>query len=214
MSAIRKVMHRVFQDEADSEEVNYQRIARRDSTMALTRWDPFREAMTLRQAMDRLFEESYIPEMAFGSQGMMPMDVYEENDSIVVEAHLSGFKPEDVDVTVENNVVTIAGEKEETEEEHPDRTYHLREWQTHSFTRSFTLPVDVNPEACDASFEDGILRLRLPKTQQARRRQVPITAGRQRAIDGESREAATDRERQHQGESGKSSSSRGEKKGS
>lgn len=156
--------------------------------MAMTRWDPFREMTSLRQAMDRLIEESYVmPQMGggTGAGGMgFEMDVMEQGDNLVVKASLPGVKPEDVNITVENNVLTIKGEMREDREEGEGR-YHHRERRWGSFQRSVLLPSDVDAQACDASFEHGVLTIKLPKSEQAKAKRIPIRGGSGQMIEGE-----------------------------
>ncbi len=156
--------------------------------MALTRWDPFREMTSLRQAMDRLLEESFVMPR-FGAGGMaggmgFDMDVLEQGDNLVVKASLPGVKPEDVNVTVENNVLTIKGEMRE-ETEGGEGRYRHRERRWGSFQRAVLLPSDVDAQACDASFEHGVLTIKLPKSEQAKAKRIPIRGGSGQTIEGE-----------------------------
>jgi HSP20 family protein len=150
-------------------------------TMAdLTRWEPMREAMTLRDAVNRLFEESFVRPFGGWSQTMgnggafaLAVDMYETGDDVTVKASLPGVKPEDVDITVTGNVLEIRGEtKQESDETKGD--YHYRERRYGSFQRSLTLPVDIQPDQVEATFEDGVLTLKMPKAEQAKARQIKI----------------------------------------
>lgn len=144
--------------------------------MALSRWDPFSEMMSLRQAMDQLLAESVVrPRAGAGltATGAFDLDVMERDDAVVVKASLPGVKPEDVNITVQNNVLTIQGETRE-ERETGEGRYHHRERRYGRFSRSIGLPIEVNPNACDASFEHGVLTITLAKAEAARPRRIAI----------------------------------------
>jgi len=147
----------------------------------LTRWDPMREALTLRDAVNRLFEESFV--RPFGSWGLatredgganaVAVDMYETDNDVMVKASLPGIKPEEVDITVTGNVLDIRAEtKGETEEKRGD--YHYRERSYGVFQRSLTLPVEIKGEQVEATFENGVLTLKMPKAEQAKARQIKI----------------------------------------
>jgi len=156
--------------------------------MSLTRWDPFGEMTSLRQAMDRLFDESVVRFWEPGGGGdTVPLDVIERDDALVVKASLPGMKPEDVDISIHRNVLSIQGEMQ-GEEESGGRVHRRERWYGR-FSREMTLPVEVNPDACDARFEDGVLTITLPKSEQARARRIQIRGGEQRAIEGETKPA-------------------------
>ena len=158
--------------------------------MSLTRWDPFGEMASLRQAMDRLFEDSLVsmPSMRGGGAGLVPLDVKETDDAVVVKASLPGVKPDDIDVSVHGNTLTLSGEVQGDDEGGEQGRYHHRERWYGRFSRQVTLPSDVDTTACDASFEDGVLTVRLPKSEQARPRRISIRGGDRPAIEGESRD--------------------------
>jgi HSP20 family protein len=155
--------------------------------MALTRWDPFGEMLSLRQALDRLFEESVVrPGMVSGmGAGGFELDVFEKDDALEVKASLPGVKPEDVTITVEQNMLTIQAEMRKEWEEGEGR-YHRRERRYGRFSRSILLPCEVESDRADAEFRDGVLTVRLPKVAQARTRRIEIRGGAGRpAIEGE-----------------------------
>src|SRR5438132_1096299 len=106
----------------------------------LNRYDPFREALSLRDAMDRLFQESYVrPTAAAGRNGWVPMDVEETGDAYRMHVQLPGWKPEDVNVTVQESTVTISGQHSAAERKDEDnRTWHVRERNFASFNRTFS----------------------------------------------------------------------------
>ncbi|OQA37973.1 MAG: Spore protein SP21 [Chloroflexi bacterium ADurb.Bin325] len=146
---------------------------------SLVRMDPAREMMSLREAMDRLFEESFLrPGLLGGGEsaaGMLPIDVYETENAVFVKAAVPGIKPEDIDVTLTGDLLTIKGEfKAEQKEE--KRNYLRQERRFGSFSRQLTLPVSVDADKCKASFEDGLLTLELPKVEQAKAKSIKVTA--------------------------------------
>lgn len=144
--------------------------------MALSRWDPFREVMSLREAMDRLFEESFVRPMAWLTRGEyagLPLEMYETDKEVVVKAPLPGFKPDEVDIELQNGVLSIRAEHKEEHEE-KGATYHLREYRAGRFYRQVTLPAEVNADKAEATFEDGILTLRFPKAEKAQARKIKV----------------------------------------
>lgn len=209
--------------------------------MTMMRWDPFGEALSLRQAMDRLLEDAVVePARSQGARGGgqslgFAMDVMEQSDGLVVRASLPGVKPEDVDISIEENVLTIQGE---TRDEHEDggqqsggaapstragqegqssaghqngqtqqagapigqqgapqssqtgrgqTRYHQREHRYGRFLRQVMLPVAVDANKAEATFEHGVLTLRLPKAEQARRHTISISGqgASSKAIEGQ-----------------------------
>jgi HSP20 family protein len=162
---------------------------------SITRWnpfntlgalssDPFSGFVSLRNAMDRLFEDAFVrPGQLFswtsaanGNVAPLSLDLYETESDCVVTAALPGVRPEDVDVSVEGNVLTIKGELK-TENEEEKGGYHLRELRHGSFYRRIQLPVPVEADGARAQFQNGVLTLRLPKAAEARERKIQITAG-------------------------------------
>jgi HSP20 family protein len=144
--------------------------------MAIERWDPFREAVSLSDAMNALFRESFIrPSNVPGQQaaGLLPLDVTENDNDFVIKASLPGVKPDDVQITVHSDTVTIQGESKADEEKKGDR-WHLRERRFGQFQRSLSLATPVNSDKAQATFEHGVLTLVLPKSEQAKPRQIKI----------------------------------------
>lgn len=171
--------------------------------MSMTRWDPFREMMTLREAMQGLFEDSYVAPR--GTQGMMggnlPVDVHEAGDQFVVTAAMPGVKPDDVEISVLGDTLRIRGEINQGEPPQPDgderarqnaqeqRGPHgqpgrwiVRERWYGAFERILTLPTSVKADQAQARFEHGVLTLTLPKAEEAKPRAIKINA--QPAIAG------------------------------
>jgi HSP20 family protein len=146
--------------------------------MAIERWDPFREAISLRDAMNTLFQESFVRPgnlSATNGHSTLPLDVSETEDAFVVKASLPGIKPDDVQITVQGDMLTIRGESKE-EEEKKDERWHVRERRFGSFQRSVSLPTPVNSDAAQARYEHGVLTLTLPKSEAAKPRQIKIGA--------------------------------------
>ncbi len=145
----------------------------------LMTWDPFREFAPLRQMMDRLIEDAWVRTGAMWSMegyGPFPCDIYETDDEYVVSAALPGLKPEDVEVTVEGNTVTISGEiKPEAPEREP--RYYLHERRHGRFSRRITLPAGIEADKVRAVLEHGVLTLHVPKAEALRPRRIPIQAG-------------------------------------
>jgi HSP20 family protein len=151
----------------------------------IDRYDTFGRTMSLRQMMDRLLEDAFIMprsgQAGDGSPMSAALNVYEEGDNLVVEAQMPGMRPEDVNVTFERGTLTIRSETK-SEEERKDRNYLIREHRRGSFSRSITLPQSVDPDNAKATFENGMLRLTFPKSQQARPRRIQVSTGGQQAM--------------------------------
>jgi HSP20 family protein len=144
--------------------------------MAIERWDPFREAVSLRDAMNTLFQESFIRPGNMPAQGghaPLPLDVSETEDAYVVKASLPGVNPDDVHITVHGDTLTISGESK-AEEEKKGEHWHLRERRFGSFQRSVSLATPVNSDQAQAGYENGVLTLTLPKSEAAKPRQIKI----------------------------------------
>lgn len=142
----------------------------------LTRWDPFREMTSLREAMDSLFENALVGPAAgterAGEWGL-PLDVTENENEFVVKASVPGIQPEDIDVTVHGEVLTIRGEMKQEQERNNER-YHLRERRFGTFTRSVSLPAAVKTDRVEADYTNGVLTLTLPKTEEVKPKRIEI----------------------------------------
>jgi HSP20 family protein len=152
----------------------------------IDRYGSMGRPMGLRQLMDRMLEDAFImPREGGGTQawGGPEVDVYEEGENLVVEAHLPGVKADDIDVNVERGVLTITG-KTESEEERRERNYLLREKRSGRFSRSLQLPATYRTENCQANYDNGVLRLTFPKAEEARPRRIQISTGGQQAMEG------------------------------
>jgi HSP20 family protein len=141
---------------------------------------PFGELLSLRQAMDRLFEDSYVRPrnwLAGELSGNMPLDIYTTKDALVIRAALPGVKPENVDITIEGNTLTISGKFEDERKEEGEGGYLYQELSKGSVSRTVTLPADLDGDKAAASFEHGVLKLSIPKSEAAKPRQIKISPG-------------------------------------
>jgi len=145
--------------------------------MALVRWDPTRELDSLQGEMNRLFSTFFdapAPRGNGSARRWIPaMDLVETQDHFVLRADLPGMSEGDVSIEFENNVLTIAGERKSEHEEHHEGYYRL-ERAAGSFSRALSLPEGIKPEAVSASFEHGVLTVRIPKPEQVKPRRVRI----------------------------------------
>lgn len=147
----------------------------------ITRFDPVDEMVSLRSAMDRLFEDSFVSPLTWrtisnGGGMVPPVDVHETADEIVVSASLPGMKPDDVEITITGQNLTIRGEFKADDEVTKDQ-YLYRERRYGAFNRSIQLPVRVQGERADARFTNGVLTLSIPKAEEVKPRQIRINAG-------------------------------------
>jgi len=141
----------------------------------IIRWEPFNELVSLRDAMDRLFEESIIRPrgMIESFAEGLAVDMFQTKDEVVVKAAIPGVKPEDIDVSVSNDVLTIKGEFKQ--EENVEReNYIRRERRFGSFSRALPLPTPVNVEKASAEFEHGVLKLVLPKAEEVKPKSIEV----------------------------------------
>jgi HSP20 family protein len=146
--------------------------------MNLVTYDPFRELRSLQDEVNRVFNAGFNRgdnEMMRGAWSPS-VDIYENKDNIVLEAELPGMRPDDVNISIENNVLTIHGERKFEKKDDKD-DFHRVERSYGAFTRSFTLPPTVSAEKVDAEFENGVLRLTMAKREEAKPRRIEIKAG-------------------------------------
>jgi HSP20 family protein len=145
----------------------------------LVRWDPVRDMVSLREAMDRLFEESFVRPRTWAgtTEGVatLALDVIESDDDVTVKASIPGLKPEDIDISVTGDVLTIKGETKEEKEE-KNGNYHLRERRYGAFQRAVSLPTLVKADKAEAVFENGVLTLTLPKVEEVKPKSIAIKA--------------------------------------
>ncbi len=142
----------------------------------LTRWEPMREMMTLREAMDHLFDDAFTrPVSQRGVSAVPAIDLYQTADEVVVKAALPGLKADDVQITITADILTLRGEFKQ-ENDKKEATYHVREQRYGSFERIVMLPVDVQTEKANADFENGILTITLPKAEGIKPKTISIKA--------------------------------------
>ncbi|TWI75348.1 HSP20 family protein [Desulfobotulus alkaliphilus] len=145
--------------------------------MTLVRWEPFRNVASLQDRINRMFDDAFnkardIDENAMGAW-RPSVDIFETETAIVLEAELPGVTRDDITVEVENNVLSLKGERREIREVEEER-YYRRERIVGRFHRAFTLPVDVNHEQIKANFQNGILRLEVPKPEEKKPKKIAI----------------------------------------
>ena len=143
----------------------------------LTRWEPMREMMTLREAMDRLFDDAFTRPLNArdGGWSAPAIDMYQTDDEVVVRAALPGFKADEVQINVTGDVLTLRGERKQ-EEEKKERAWHIREHRWGSFERSVALPTEVTAEGAVADFENGVLTVTLPKAEEVKPKTITVKA--------------------------------------
>jgi HSP20 family protein len=151
--------------------------------MAIVRWEPVRDLVGLQERMNRLFDESFRgvargneDEWALGGSWAPAVDIYEKDGNLVLKAELPGIDPKGVEIRVENNVLTLRGERK-LEEEVEKEGFHRVERTYGSFSRSFTLPNMIDTEKIKAEAKDGVLKLTLPKREEAKPKQIQIQVG-------------------------------------
>jgi HSP20 family protein len=151
--------------------------------MAIVRWEPFRDLVSIQDRMNRLFDDAFRgigrtgSDEDYAAASWAPaVDIFEQDGNIVLKAELPGVESKDVDVRVENNVLTLRGERR-FENEVKRENFHRIERSYGSFGRSFTLPNVVDVEKIKAEFKDGVLRMTLPKKEEAKPKQISISVG-------------------------------------
>jgi len=143
----------------------------------LIRWEPAREMMTLRDAMDRLFDDAFTRPLRLydGSMSMLAVDMYQTDNEIMVKVAIPGVKADEVQINVTGEVLTIKGESRDKEEV-KEKAYHIREQRWGMFKRIIPLPVEVVADKAKADFENGILTVTLPKAEEVRPKTIAIKA--------------------------------------
>ncbi len=144
---------------------------------SLVRWNPRRDMMSLRDEMNRLIEQAFnggsLVEWQPSTNWGLPMDVAENDDAFIVTASVPGMNPDDLDITITDNVLTIKGEYK-ADETVEDEQYHIRERRYGSFGRSITLPVTVNADGVEADYNNGVLTLTVPKAEEMKPRRIAV----------------------------------------
>jgi HSP20 family protein len=166
--------------------------------MAITRFDPFRELTTLQDRMNRLFQDSMASpgsaisrsgeESLMGGSFIPSVDVYEDDNSIILKMEVPGVDQKDIDVRVENNLLTVQGERK-FEKEEKEENFQRIERRYGRFSRSFTLPNSVDSEHVQADYENGVLKIKLTKRAEAKPKQIKVNIGGSKQI-GESKTRA------------------------
>ena len=158
----------------------------------LTRWDPFREFTTLQDRMNRLFRDSFSEgqEALTTSTFAPPVDVYEDEHNVTLKIEVPGIDEKDIDVRIENNTLTVHGERK-FEKEEKEENYRRVEREYGSFTRSFTLPNSVDPENVQANYEKGVLKIKLAKKAEAKPKQIKVNVGSERTLEGKEAKGAS-----------------------
>ena len=147
-------------------------------TMMLTRWDPIREFGTLQERMNRLFQDSFgrgeesLTSTAFAP----PVDIYEDEHSFTLKLEVPGIEEKDIEVRLENNTLTVTGERK-FEKEEKEENFRRVERRYGSFTRTFTLPNTVDAENVSADYDKGVLKVRLQKKAEAKPKQIKVNIG-------------------------------------
>jgi HSP20 family protein len=157
--------------------------------MTIVRWEPMRELSSLQSEMNRLFNTVFdAPQADGGLRRWVPaMDLVETQDAFVLRADLPGMGEEDVKIEVEDTVLTVSGERRTEHESRGEEGFYRMERAFGSFSRSLTLPKGVNADGVEASFDRGVLEIRIPKPEQAKPRRISINVGdgEQKVIEGE-----------------------------
>ncbi len=150
----------------------------------LTRWDPFQEMINLRRTVDRLFD-NVSPDHEYSQTAMwgLAVDMVENKDDFVLKASIPGINPDDLDISYADDTLTIKGEIKEDKESKEDQ-YHLRERRYGSFMRSIVLPTKIKGDAIEASYQNGVVTLRLPKAEEVKPKRIAIKVNNQKMIEG------------------------------
>jgi len=160
--------------------------------MAITRWDPFRDVLALQNRMNSLFQDfsrgqneaDTLAAAAFAP----PVDVYEDEHKVVLKLEVPGMKQEDFDIRVENNTLTVSGERK-FEKEEKEENFHRIERRYGSFYRAFTMPNTVNTENVKANYDAGVLKIELEKRAEAKPKQIKVGVGSAKPIEASKAES-------------------------
>jgi HSP20 family protein len=147
--------------------------------MSMTRWDPFQDLQSFRDEMNRTLSRWFSPQEGdepTRRRWMPALDVTESEDAYQIDVEVPGLRPEDINVTVDQGMLTVQGERR-SEEEKGDRSYHRVERRYGAFRRSITLPRDVDASKVEANYDNGVLRLRVPKTAGSQAKRIEVKKG-------------------------------------
>lgn len=152
----------------------------------IRRWDPYREMMMLRNSMDRVVDRELAlsPGTWKSFNWSVALDVVENEDEYLVRASLPGINPDDLEITFEDNLLTLKGEVKE-ENEVDETRYHLRERRYGSFTRTIKMPSGIQSDNIEANYDKGVLELHLPKVEEVKPKKIAITTSTTKVIDSE-----------------------------
>jgi HSP20 family protein len=163
-----------------------------DMTM-ITRFEPFREFATLQERMNRLFSDQLAglgsEENLTAGSFVPPVDVYEDEHTIQLKMEVPGVEEKDIDIRLENNLLTVRGERK-FEKEEKEENFHRIERRYGSFTRSFTLPNTVSTEDVKADYVNGIVKIKLTKRAEAKPKQIKVNIGSEKTLESKKNQAA------------------------
>jgi len=154
--------------------------------MVITRWDPFRELNTLQNRVNSLFQDygrSNQEELTTSGSFVPAVDVYDDEHKVILKLEVPGVKQEDLDVQVENQTLTVRGQRT-FEKEEKEENFQRIERRYGSFSRSFTLPNTIDTQSVKADYENGILKIELAKREEAKPKQIKVNIGSKKAIEG------------------------------
>ena len=159
----------------------------------IRRWDPFREMMVLRNSVDRVVDRdlALAPANRKAFNWSVALDIVESEDEYLVRASLPGINPDDLDITFDDNRLTLKGEVKE-ESEIDETHYHLRERRYGSFASSIKMPSGIDSEKIEASYDKGVLELHLPKVEEVKPKKIAITTSSAKVIDAEAAETVSE----------------------
>jgi HSP20 family protein len=157
--------------------------------MAITRWDPFRDLTNLQERMNQLFGDYSRgnEEMSLTGNFVPPVDIYEDEKHVTLKLEIPGISEKDLDVRIENNVLTVKGERK-FEQEEKEENFHRIERRYGQFIRSFTLPNTIDADSIQADYTNGVLKIQLAKRAEARPKQIKVNVG-QKSLEGKGKAA-------------------------
>ena len=151
--------------------------------MLITRWDPFRQNASLQGRFNSLFRDLNAAESPLTTAAFVPaVDIYEDDKKIVLKLEVPGIEEKDLDVSVENNTLTVHGERK-FEKDEKEENFRRVESSYGSFTRTFTLPTTVDAEYVTANYDKGVLKIALPKKAEAKPKQIKVSVGSDKTVE-------------------------------
>jgi HSP20 family protein len=164
--------------------------------MAITRWDPFREVVTLQNRLNSLFPDynrgTGENELVSTASFVPPVDIYEDEHRIILKLEIPGMNQEDLDIQLENNSLTVRGERK-FEKEEKEENFHRIERRYGSFYRAFTIPNTVSADSVKADYDAGVLRIQLEKRAEAKPKQIKVQVGEPKQVEGSTNKQAQDK---------------------